>query len=86
MFSNIGGKLKIAAKVVFWLGLAVSAGLVVYALCSAAPLIAFLAVLPLVLWIVLGVIIGSLVMYGFGELVDRAVCIDYKLSGQKPEQ
>ena len=34
---------------------------------------------------VLGSWLGSLTMYGFGELVERAMNIDDKLSAKKPE-
>ena len=46
------------------------------------------AMLAGILVIVLGVLgswLGSLTMYGFGELVERAMNIDDKLSARKPE-
>ena len=80
MFSNIGRKIKILAMAVFWFGLAAAAIVVVYGLYnSTSPGEGLLIVLPAVLWIVLCVVMGSFVLYGFGELVDRARRIREKM-------
>lgn len=80
MFSNIGRKIKILAMVVFWFGLAAAAIVVVYGLYNTtSPGEGLLIVLPAVVWIVLAVMMGSLVLYGFGELVDRAKHIREKM-------
>ena len=80
MFSNIGRKIKIFGMVVFWLGLAAAAIIVVLAVSNtSSPGAAILTVLPAVLWIVLGVVVASFMLYGFGELVDRTKSIREKM-------
>ena len=74
MFSNIGGKIKVATKVCCWImivsfvimGIAlIASGLALYG-------IVFLIAGPLSTWI------GSFVLYGFGELVENS-CIQTNL-------
>ena len=45
---------------------------------TSSPGVAILTVLPAVLWIVLGVVVASFMLYGFGELVDRTRSIREK--------
>lgn len=74
MFSNIGGKIKVATKVCCWImivsfvimGIAlIASGLALYG-------IVFLIAGPLFTWI------SSFVLYGFGELVENS-CIQTNL-------
>lgn len=102
MWSNIGHKIKVLAKVLCWIGIVVSviAGIAIIAGGSAINNAAMSygyysynnttgsTTLAGILVIILGALgswIGSFTMYGFGELVDRAMSIDDKLSAQKPE-
>ncbi len=91
MFVDIGGKLKTLAKVIVWLGIigAVIGGIVLIAKGSElrsgyeTPFIiggiALMIVGPLLSWI------GSLFIYGFGELVERTCMIDARIrSGAAP--
>lgn len=67
MFTNIGGKIKVLAKIICWVGIAVSA-FVGLNMCSkswqAAVGFVYLLVGPLASWI------GSSFIYGFGELIE----------------
>ena len=86
MFSNIGRKIKIFGMAVFWLGLAAAAIIVVLAVSNTgSPGVAILTVLPAVLWIVLGVVVASFMLYGFGELVDRTRSIREKMKDSAAE-
>ena len=95
MWSNIGNKIKVLAKVICWIGIVLSviAGIAVLAGTSTVQAYGYTygtggGVLTGILVIVLGALgswIGSLTLYGFGELVDRAMSIDDKLSARKPE-
>ena len=86
MFSNIGRKIKIFGMAVFWLGLAAAAIIVVLAVSNtSSPGVAILTVLPAVLWIVLGVVVASFMLYGFGELVDRTKSIREKMGSGAQE-
>ena len=90
MFTNIGGKIKGLAKAVCWIGIILSVILGIVSIVSGSDLSergymqdgkamatsgwTMLFVGPLLSWV------GSFVLYGFGELIDRAVSIDEKLS------
>lgn len=95
MWNNIGHKIKTLAKVICWIGIVLSvlSGIVLIAGGSTVQSYGYTyntgnTVLAGILVIVLGVLgswLGSLTMYGFGELVERAMNIDDKLSARKPE-
>ncbi len=95
MWNNIGHKIKTLAKVICWIGIVLSvlSGIVLIAGGSTVRSYGYTyntgnTVLAGILVIVLGVLgswLGSLTMYGFGELVERAMNIDDKLSARKPE-
>ncbi len=72
MFENIGKKIKLVAKIITYLGIALSAfwgvGMIVRGNILAGVLVIFLG--SLVSW---G---GSLMTYGFGELIDKATEIE----------
>ena len=74
MFSDIGGKIKSVATTVFWVGLLVSifAGIIMMAMGDAMIL------LGLITAVVggLGSWLGSLFLYGFGELIAKTVQIE----------
>ena len=102
MWSNIGHKIQVLAKVICWLGiiLSVLAGIAMivsgntvnnmamsygyYSYNSTASSTTLAGVLIIVLG-ALGSWLGSLTLYGFGELIERTVSIDDKLSAGKPE-
>ena len=95
MWSNIGHKIKTLAKVICWIGIVLSviAGIAVIAGGNTVRSYGYTyntgsTTLTGILVIVLGALgswLGSLTMYGFGELVERAMNIDDKLSAKKPE-
>ncbi len=81
MFDNIGGKIKVLAKVVCWIGIAIS---VLYAvvLWSQRGYYQDTTILGLVV-LVLGCLaswVGSFFTYGFGELIERVSGIDNKIT------
>lgn len=95
MWSNIGHKIKTLAKVICWIGIVLSVLVGIMAIATGGTLQSYgytyntgNNILAGILVIVLGVLgswLGSLTMYGFGELVERAMNIDDKLSARKPE-
>ncbi len=86
MFSNIGGKIKTTAKVICWLGILASAIVAIACWANGNPQddgfgFGYLIGGSLASWI------GSFLIYGFGELIDRAISIDNKLKNASvPEQ
>ena len=74
MFDNIGKKIKTLTKVVCWIGmiLTLALGIVLVAVYSNNVAIGIPIMVggPLLCWI------GSFLMYGFGELVDRTMSIE----------
>ena len=95
MWSNIGHKIQVLAKVICWIGIVLSviAGIAIIAGGSAVRSYGYTyntgsTTLTGILVIVLGALgswLGSLTLYGFGELICRTVSIDDKLSAGKPE-
>ena len=90
MWSNIGNKIKVLAKVICWIGiiLSVIAGIAIIVGGNGYSYSSGSTALTGILTIVLGALgswISSLTLYGFGELVDRAMSIDDKLSFRRPE-
>ena len=77
MFTNIGGKIKTAAKVICWLGMILCVVLGIIVLVNASELPADLedACYPFgVIIILVGPVfsyIGSLKLYGIGELIEK---------------
>ncbi len=74
MFTNIGGKIKLTAKIVCWISMIASfvGGIIllIYSIVEAEDeliivglIVPFVA--PFLCWI------GSFVMYGFGELIEK---------------
>lgn len=86
MFSNIGGKIKTTAKVVCWLGILAAAIVAIACWANGNPQddgfgFGYLIGGSLASWI------GSFLIYGFGELIDRTISIDNKLKNAPvPEQ
>lgn len=78
MFSNISNKIKTLAKVVCGIGIGVSVvvGLV---LISEDEDTVFAGILVLLLGSILSWV-GSFITYGFGEIIERLVNIDEKMS------
>ncbi len=80
MFNNIGRKIKVLANVVCWIGIigSVIAGIAMMAANSwwngvSQAGLALLLLGPLFSWV------GSFVLYGFGELIEKTVSIESAL-------
>ena len=83
MFNNIGRKIKILGMVIFWLGMALIAILAVYGIYNGTE--GLLAVVPAVIWLVLGVLVLSFMVVGFGELVEHVQSIHWKMIDKEQE-
>ena len=74
MFNNIGKKIKTLTKVLCWIGMISSfvTGIIILASVRHGEAIGIPIMLggPLLFWL------GSFVMYGFGELVDKTASIE----------
>ena len=81
MFDNIGKKIKTLTKVVCWIGMisTLALGIVLVAVDddNVAFGIPIMVGGPLLCWL------GSFLMYGFGELVDRTMSIEEMMRGGK---
>lgn len=73
MFTNLGGKLMMMAKILCWLGIVASviAGIVMLANSRGNGALIFTGILTMVIG-VLASWIGSWAMYGLGEVVKEA--------------
>ena len=71
MFDNIGAKLKICAQIVCWAGIVLSVVSGVVLIASGNDSMVFTGILTMVVGS-LGSWIGSLCVYGFGELVENS--------------
>ncbi len=84
MFDDIGGKIKMVAKIACWIGIILSVCYGIYDFVHEMPVdgIIWIVVGPLSSWI------GTFVLYGFGELIDRVTSIEYKVNqlGETPKQ
>ncbi len=83
MFSNIGRKIKILGMVIFWLGMALIAILAVSGISNG--IVGLLAVVPAIIWLVLGVLALSFMVVGFGELVEHVQSIHWKMIDKAQE-
>ena len=83
MFNNIGKKIKGLAKTIFTIEtvLAILGGLICCSLYESLILVGLLimVVVPLLAWI------GSLLLYGFGELIDKTCDIERNTRGSAQE-
>lgn len=91
MYSNIGGKIKILAKVLAWIGIIACfiVGVTLIALEPALGLVGFLIMIlgGILSWI------SSFVLYGFGELVENSDILafsrgrtkNYPVEGSNPQ-
>lgn len=83
MFDNAGGKIKAIAKVIAWIGIAVCGiyGFVMLVSVEDMALIGLLVMTvgPLAVWI------SSLVLYGFGELIENSSIIANKKNTDAPK-
>ena len=88
MFNNIGGKIKVLAKVLCWVGIIVSVLVGIILIASAAGGSGYsgftdsATIVLGILTIIVGSIsswVGSFVLYGFGELVENSSAIKYEL-------
>lgn len=79
MFDNIGGKIKTLAKVICWIGIALSIvlGLILLiAISTYSPLLGIAVAIPVAL---LGAVlswIASFTLYGYGELIELTAKIE----------
>ncbi len=83
MYENIGGKIKIVAKVFCWIGIIVSIILAIILFISGAKYSSEESYISAVIYLLLGPLlswIGSFFMYGFGELLERVKNIDVLIS------
>ena len=74
MFDNIGGKIKMLAKVVCWIGIIVSAVIAIIMFANAVKYSNDIYTLLRLAYIILGTLlswIGSFFTYGFGELIEK---------------
>ena len=69
--------------VIFWLGMALIAILAVYGIYNGTE--GLLAVVPAVIWLVLGVLVLSFMVVGFGELVEHVQSIHWKMIDKEQE-
>lgn len=89
MFSNIGGKIKVLAMILCWIGIGVSvlSGISILASESDDSIIGELMpdgamAISGLLTMVIGSLtswLSSFVLYGFGELIENVTSINYKL-------
>jgi len=97
MFNNIGEKIKKLAKFVCWFGIAVCviSGIAMIIRGSqtdhyyGSPQNGTLMIIEGIILSIVGPIaswLGSLILFGFGELIARTVSIDQKLTGSKEEK
>ena len=83
MFENIGGKIKVLAQVVCWIGIVVS---VIYGLTIIkTEYITELKALGFAVMVLGSVLswIGSFLLYGFGELIEKVTVIAEKMEPKK---
>ena len=89
MFTHIGRKIKMYAKVICWIGIGFSvlSGLfmiIVGCLAANNPGVMILSILMGLMTMILGSLlswISSFMTYGFGELVDKTSNIEEKICG-----
>ncbi len=87
MYSNIGGKIKVLAKIICIIGIIVSVisglGIIIVSSISYNP---GLSVFGGLLVIVLGVLfswLSTFFIYGFGELIEKVTEIESEIRNQK---
>ena len=76
MFKNIGKKIKTLSKVLFWVGLVLVALMLLVPFLSAetantSPAAILVAMIPSLIIIFIGLWLSALLMYGFGELIEK---------------
>lgn len=79
MFTNIGKKIKMLAKIICWVGIIVSA---IWGLIFMLDSYSFFAGLFVAAVGALSSWVGSFLLYGFGELIDKTSEIASKLDGK----
>ncbi len=92
MFTNIGRKIQMLAKVLCWIGIAASCIYGIIVIVSGTSISRYLGgggslVLAGVLIMLLGSLlswVGSFVLFGFGELIERVKNIEGKLDNPAP--
>ena len=83
MFNNIGGKIKTLAKVLCWIGIAASVIGGLYTFSESQLINPVGIILYLIIDVLSGSLISwlsSLVLYGFGELIEKATSMESKIS------
>jgi len=86
MFDNVGGKIKIAAKVVAWIGI-IFCVIYGFVLLVSVEGMALAGLLVMILGS-LGSWLSSLLVYGFGELIENSAIIAHKkeLPANEPQR
>ena len=104
MFRNAGRKIKVLAKIFFWIGVVFDVLVGISIMFGSQLFLSFMketqgftqqVEMNSVGWIITGAIvlivsllstwISSLLVYGFGELIDNTMRINRKLSGNRPK-
>lgn len=76
MFNNIGKKIKTLSRVIFWLGILLGALMLLVPFFAAetantSPMTILLAMIPTYVVMFVGLWLSALLMYGFGELIEK---------------
>lgn len=76
MFNNIGKKIKTLSKVLFWLGIVLVALMLLVPFLAAetantSPMTILVAMIPSFIFIFICLWLSALLMYGFGELIEK---------------
>ena len=88
MFNNAGDKIKMVAKVLFWLGVTASIiwGIILFSIVPIRNYWTFLYIILQTALLCFGSWIGSLVLYGFGVIVSHCKDGEKKTVVEQPEE
>ena len=84
MFDNIGSKIKMVAKVVFWIDIIASCSIGIIFLADGDEIMALIGLSVIVLGCLLSWA-GSLFVYGFGQLIENSDFLVAEKKGNKAE-
>ena len=88
MFTNIGGKIKVLAKVVCFVGFVITLIVAITNFVLAAQVHSGILVVVGILFLILGAVlswVGSFFIYGFGEITTRVTSLDEKVDALQAE-
>lgn len=83
MFENIGRKIKGLTKIICWVGIIASIVAAIAMMSMGEDVLLVIGIIMLVVGPIMSWV-SSFIMYGFGELVDRATSVEQILSGGQP--